>query len=49
MKVIDVCVSNTSPFMKGVDIYENTKNPLLSHKAKRREFIFLLLAQENIG
>ena len=49
MKVIDICVSNTFPFMKGVDIYENTESPLLSYEAKRREFIFLLLAQENIG
>ena len=40
---------NTSSFMKGVDIYENTKNPLPLYEAKRREFVFLLLAQENIG
>lgn len=39
MKVIDVCVSNTFPFMKGVDIYENTESPLLSYEAKRRDFM----------
>ena len=49
MIVIDIFVLNTFPFMKGVDIYENTENPLLSYEAKRREFMFLLLAQESIG
>ena len=39
MKVIDVFAPNAFPFMKGVDIYENTKNPLLSYKAKRRKFM----------
>ena len=39
MKVIGVCVSKTSPFMKGVDIYENTENPLLSYEAKERYFM----------
>ena len=48
MIVIDIFVSNTFPFMKGVDIYENTENPLPLYKAKRREFVFLLLAQESI-
>lgn len=39
MKVIAVCVSNTFPFMKGVDIYENTESLLLSHETKERCFI----------
>lgn len=26
--------------MKGVDIYENTENPLLSYEAKERSFMF---------
>ena len=40
---------STNAFMKGVDIYENTENPLPLYEAKRREFVFLLLAQESIG
>lgn len=35
--------------MKGVDIYENIESLLLSHEAKERSFIFLLLAQEGIS
>ena len=42
-------VKLTNAFMKGVDIYENTENPLPLYEAKRRKFVFLLLAQESIG
>ena len=39
MIVIDVFVSNAFPFMKGVDIYENTESLLLSRETKERCFI----------
>mgnify|MGYP003215870946 FL=1 len=45
MKVIDVAVKKSMMTMRvkysllyeGVDIYENTENPLLSYEAKRRD------------
>jgi hypothetical protein len=47
MKVIDVAVKKSimtirvkySLLYEGVDIYENTENPLLSYEAKERSFM----------